>query len=128
MDYASGSDDVSVSVKPYGLLPARSSKAFQTLPSITLGTTFAAMYAAVRVAPNLFKKWVKHTRPNISSAWPRGMMLRYETLMCTFAEKRMDVFDSYEQLSGSYMGEECASPTKRRRTSTAFDVDSDFDN
>lgn len=124
--YAQGNPAVTT-VKPYGLKAARSTTEFKLLPTTTLALTFAALYQVIRMEPHLLDKWIKTPRQNITNPWPRGMIKRYVSLQQVFEKNRYQVFKSYEDGGGEYMGEQeekhSVSPTK----STADEFDEDFD-
>lgn len=127
--YAGGSKDSTAQAKPYGLLAARSTAAFKSLPTVTLALTFAEIYQAVRVDQHLYKSWTKKSRPNISSVWPRGTMLRYLKLQKAFYTQKKAVFAAYEALGGTYMGDEPPSSKKSavRFDKSLLDLDQDFE-
>ena len=71
-------------------------------------------------------KWIKTPRQNITQPWPRGMIKRFVKLQQVFENYRDQVFKSYEDAGGEYMGEE----EKEVTTSVQSPVDmfeEDFD-
>ena len=126
MDYAKGSPSIKA-VKPYGLLAARSTSAFLSIPSEKLALTFAALYQTVRTEENMFKTWLKASRPNITDPWPRGMMKRFASLQLQFSTHRKAIFQAYEDKGGDFMGVEPEVTTARTRTVTRVtDFEEDF--
>lgn len=122
--YAKGIPGNSKSVKPFGLRPARSKKAFLSLPSTTFALTFAAIYQTVRTPPHMLDKWLKTPRNNITDAWPRGMIKRFMTLQRTFAKHRSEVFTAFEEAGGEYMeDEEDTSTAAKAKPAVEFDED-----
>ena len=103
--YSQGNPKVTT-VKPYGLKAARSTKKFRQLPSTILSLTYAALYQVVRTDPTMLNKWIRKPRVNITSPWPRGMMLRFMNLQKVFEIHRWEVFNAYEEDGGEYMGDE----------------------
>ena len=93
-------------VKPFGLKASRSTKKFRQLPSTILALTFAALYQIVRTDPTMLNKWIRKSRVNITSPWPRGMILRFMNLQKVFEIHRWQVFNAYEEDGGEYMGDE----------------------
>lgn len=93
-------------VKPFGLKAARSTKKFRQLPSTILALTYAALYQIVRTDPTMLNKWIRKPRVNITSPWPRGMILRFINLQKVFEIHRWQVFNAYEEDGGEYMGDE----------------------
>ena len=123
--YAQGNPHVTT-VKPYGLKAGRSTIEFKLLPSTTLALTFAALYQVIRMEPHLLDKWIKTPRQNITNPWPRGMIKRYVSLQGVFEKYRYEIFQSYEDSGGEYMGEEerrSITPTQ----SPMEEFDEDFD-
>ena len=122
--YAKG-NPVATTVKPYGLKAARSTTDFQSLPTTILALTFAALYQVIRMEPHLLNKWIKTPRHFITCPWPRGMIKRYVSLQQVFEKNRYQVFRSYEDGGGEYMGDEerLSTPTK----SPVEEFDEDFD-
>ena len=103
--YSQGNPRVTT-VKPYGLKAARSTREFKQLPSTILSLTYAALYQVVRTDPTMLNKWIRKPRVNITSPWPRGMMLRFMNLRKVFEMHRWQVFNAYEEDGGEYMGDE----------------------
>ena len=103
--YAQGNPKMTT-VKPYGLKAARSTKDFKLLPTTTLSLTFAALYQVLRTDPPMLDKWIKAPRQHITHPWPRGMIKRYVGLQEVFEKYRFQVFKSYEDGGGQFMGEE----------------------
>ena len=124
--YAQGNPNVTT-VKPYGLKAARSTTEFKLLPSTTLALTFAALYQVIRMDPCLLDKWIKTPRQNITNPWPRGMIKRYVSLQQVFEKNRYQVFKSYEDSGGEYMGEEERRSGTPRTKSPVEEFDEDFD-
>ena len=126
VSYALGNPSVKT-VKPYGLKAARSTKAFKQLPTTSLGLTFAAMYQVVRTDPSMLDKWIKKPRENITDPWPSGMMKRFMKLGEVFEGKRWEVFKSYEDDGGEYMGDEDETDTPEKGTVASTEFEEDFE-
>ena len=124
--YAQGNPAVTT-VKPYGLKAARSTSEFKSLPTTTLALTFAALYQVIRMDPCLLDKWIKTPRQNITNPWPRGMIKRYVSLQQVFEKNRYQVFKSYGDSGGEYMGEEERRSGTPRTKSPVEEFDEDFD-
>ena len=126
--YAQGNPNTKT-VKPYGLKAARSTKAFKSISSTILALTFAALYQVVRTDPSLLDKWIQTPRQNITSPWPRGMIQRFVSLQKVFQKNRDQVFKSYEEDGGEYMGPEVVKEHTRRITGKPHvdDFEEDFD-
>ena len=112
-------------VKPFGLKAARSTKIFRQLPSTILALTFAALYQIVRTTPDMLNKWIRKPRVNITSPWPRGMILRFMNLQKVFEINRWQVFNAYEEDGGEYMGDE--EETEETDTSPVKDEGDEFE-
>ena len=126
VSYALGNPSVKT-VKPYGLKAARSTKAFKKLPTTSLGLTFAAMYQVVRTDPSMLDKWIKKPRENITDPWPSGMIKRFMKLGEVFEAKRWQVFKSYEDDGGEYMGDEDETDTPEKGTGVSIEFEEDFE-
>ena len=124
--YAKGNPIVTT-VKPYGLKAGRSTTEFKSLPTTTLALTFAALYQVIRTDPCLLDKWIKTPRQNITNPWPRGMIKRYVSLQQVFEKNRYQVFKSYGDSGGEYMGEEERRSGTPRTKSPVEEFDEDFD-
>ena len=124
VSYAQGNPRVET-VKPYGLKAARSTKCFKALPTTSLSLTFAALYQVIRLEPSMLIKWISKPRHNITSPWPRGMIMRFIKLGKVFKEKRWQVFKAYEDEGGEYMGDEedTSTPGKEETPITEFEED-----
>lgn len=118
VDYAIGSPDIK-SVKPYGLRASRSEKGFKELPSSVMALTVAALYQCVRSPPDMFEKWAKAPRPNITRYWPKGTIRRFQTFQETFAKYRSVIFETYEKNDGKYMQEAADVKSKSGGASSA---------
>ena len=101
-------------MKPYGLGPSRSTRAFKELPSSLLALTYAVMYQACRTPPDRLEVWTKKPRPHITTPWGTGIISRFVKLHSTFAKHRADVFAVFDQHGGKYMDTE-GSPNKGKR-------------
>ena len=126
VSYAIGNPSAKT-VKPYGLKAARSTKAFKQLPTTSLGLTFAAMYQVVRTDPSMLDKWIKTSRENITHPWPSGMIKRFMKLGEVFERKRWEVFNSYEDDGGEYMGDEDGTDTPEKGTVSSTEFEEDFE-
>ena len=126
--YAQGNPNAKT-VKPYGLKAARSTKAFKSMPTNILALTFAALYQVVRTDSSLLDKWIRTPRQNITQPWPRGMIKRFVNLQKVFQKNRDQVFKSYEDDGGEYMGPDVVTERTRRASANAHeeDFEEDFD-
>ena len=118
VDYAIGSPDIK-NVKPYGLRASRSEKGFKQVSSSVMALTVAALYQAVRSPPDMFEKWVKAPRPNITRYWPKGTIKRFQNFQETFTKYRSIIFQTYETNEGQYMQESAEVKSKRGGASSA---------
>jgi hypothetical protein len=122
VDYAMGIPTIKT-VKPYGLKASRSEQVFKALPSGILALTFAALYQVVRTPPDLLDKWVQKPRPNITSPWPRGTILRFVRLQKVFCTNRKVLFKTYELQGGKYMGKDESEPVQEPVHEPDFEED-----
>ena len=77
----------------------------------------------------MLDKWIKTARENITHPWSRGMIKGFVRVQDVFEKYRDQVFKTYEDAGGEYMGEEDIDDesTSVKKINPTNEFEEDFD-